>query len=280
MKKLLGVVALAVAGTGCQLNKTTDKVSVETSAPAELAANTAVDTLSVAMLKGYDLSPVLRTLPADPNTIVEPMNGFFGTDHYRIELVVTDVKRDPQQPARYLLRGKDRYKGRVIPFAGTIELTRVQRQPISLKGALEAAYTALGHFKLMEDATYPKAGTFQGLVAVDWAVEKSGEVRQFTPSVRIPHSEGRIREFEPSTKTPTLGGGILYEGTWTSATGQMKPAVWAADLLAYHGPQVLSDFAVGGRMLSVNPKYAKLGWNEYWQNDEWWADSPQPSLNL
>nr|GFC21342.1 hypothetical protein [Tanacetum cinerariifolium] len=70
---------------------------------------------------------------------------------------------------------------------------------------------------------------------------------------RIPGSVALIREYEPSTKTPTRGGGILYEGTWTSATGQTKPAVWAADLLTYHGPQILSDFVVGGRMLDVNP---------------------------
>ena len=84
MKKLLGVVALAVVGTCCHLNKTADKSSVETSAAAVQVTNAAADTLSVAMLKAYDLSPVLCTLSADPYTIVEPMNGFFGTGHYRI----------------------------------------------------------------------------------------------------------------------------------------------------------------------------------------------------
>lgn len=286
MKTLLEVLALAAAAAiaGCQPPlKAIDGALIEekVSAAAQAASLAAADTLPIALLKRYDLSPMLRTLPADSDDSVEPMNGFFGADHHRIELVVTNVRRDSQQPTRYVLRGKYHYKKRVTPFAGIVELTRVQRQPDSLRGTIQAAYTATGRFKLKE-ITQAKAGTFQGRLAVDWAVRENGELMQHTLSVRIPNSDGiaRIREDEPSTKTPTLGGGILYEGTWTSATGQTVPVMWAADLLAYHGPQILSDFVVGGRMLNVNPKYAKLGWNEYWQNDEWWADSPPPKLTL
>jgi hypothetical protein len=43
---------------------------------------------------------------------------------------------------------------------------------------------------------------------------------------------------------------------------------------------IVPDFNIGERGFMLNPKYAHLGWDKYWQNDEWWADSPQPSLNL
>ena len=45
-------------------------------------------------------------------------------------------------------------------------------------------------------------------------------------------------------------------------------------------PSLIKDFGIGDRGAQVNPKYAKLGWNELWENDEWWADSPKPKLSL
>jgi hypothetical protein len=275
MKKLIGILALAAA-TSCHSNLTVaDKALVGAAAP--VAKSAAADTLPVTMLRGCDLSSVLRTLPDNPDDATAPMNGFLGADHQRIEVVVSEVHRDPHQPARYWLRGQDRYKGCINSFAGSVDLTQVQHQGDKLNGTLKAAYTATGRFELSEKAAQAAAGTFQGRIAIDWAVTEDGKLMQHTLNIRIP---GSIREYEPSTKTPTRGGGILYEGTWTSATGQTKPMVWAADLLAYHGPQILSDFVVGGRMLDVNPKYAKLGWNEYYTNDEWWAASPKPRLCL
>ena len=43
---------------------------------------------------------------------------------------------------------------------------------------------------------------------------------------------------------------------------------------------VLGDFDIGGRMATVNPKYRHYGWTEYFENDEWWAESPKPALHL
>jgi hypothetical protein len=74
--------------------------------------------------------------------------------------------------------------------------------------------------------------------------------------------------------TPSLGAGVLYTGTWTSNAGQVKPATWVVNILSYVGPQVFSDFIIGERDRDINPKYARLGWNGYWENEEWWSSAP------
>ena len=29
---------------------------------------------------------------------------------------------------------------------------------------------------------------------------------------------------------------------------------------------------IGARDAHINPRYARVGWNTYWQNDEWWVE--------
>ena len=73
---------------------------------------------------------------------------------------------------------------------------------------------------------------------------------------------------------------FAFEGTWTEAsTGKTQRVLWANEF-APVANAVLGDFDIGGRMATVNPKYRKYGWTEYFQNDEWWADSPKPALSL
>lgn len=45
-------------------------------------------------------------------------------------------------------------------------------------------------------------------------------------------------------------------------------------------PQALKSLRLGDRSEEINPNLAKLGWNEAWENDEWWATSPKSSLSL
>jgi hypothetical protein len=40
----------------------------------------------------------------------------------------------------------------------------------------------------------------------------------------------------------------------------------------YFQQDIFRDFIIGERDMDFNPKYAKLGWNSYWENEEWWAE--------
>ena len=63
------------------------------------------------------------------------------------------------------------------------------------------------------------------------------------------------------------------------STGQVK-SFTVAPWVSAVAPDVFKDFMLDERMGEINPKYAKLGWKEFWTNDEWWADSPKPKLTL
>jgi hypothetical protein len=62
-------------------------------------------------------------------------------------------------------------------------------------------------------------------------------------------------------------------------TGQVKSFIVSPDVAAV-APFVFKDFMLDERMGQINPKYAKLGWNEFWSNEEWWADSPKLGLSI
>lgn len=235
-------------------------VSQRPARPAQLTVAAPADT--AAFLRRYDLAAILQNRVGQPEGQVQAMNGFYGPDHYRLEVALTTLERDPQYPNHYLVRGKDRYKGVVTPLTGSVTLTRVQVHKFMAtdadgKPVPTASYAVLGTYELREDPATRGAGIFRGQVAVDMSLYEEKPVSEST------------------SDSVSRGGMTTYSGTWTSlATRQQKAAIWVANLFTYRGPQIASDFFIGERDPSINPKYAKLGWNKYWENDEWWVDLP------
>ncbi|MBF9140981.1 hypothetical protein [Hymenobacter properus] len=297
MKATNWVLALAMAGNAACQHQTPPTAAVEGATAAPLAAASAPevaplpkpsatepkDTLTPEMLQAlqrYDFSPLLQTVTGKDSVASSHVhNGFFGPDHYRIEVVFTEVRRDSAQPALYHLRGQDRYKSVVTPFAGTFTVTQLADQaPYSAARVAMAKrdgyelrndpnlYSALGKFELREDSTRRGAGVFRGRVAFDWQLLESG-------SLVLSSRDG---------KGSTQGGDVKFEGTWThAATHRTYPVVWVENIFTYAGARnVLKDFFIGERDPDFNPKYAKLGWNSYWENDEWWAKPTKPALSL
>jgi hypothetical protein len=73
--------------------------------------------------------------------------------------------------------------------------------------------------------------------------------------------------------TPNRGSGIRYDGIWKSyKTGKTKPVIWAKDIFRFAN-DILKDFSVGEREVEINPIYRNLGWDDYWENMEWWVDT-------
>jgi hypothetical protein len=118
-------------------------------------------------------------------------------------------------------------------------------------------YTAVGRFVLREDSTRKNAGVFQGSAALDVYL----------------HPKRGLQLISRSGRTLTRNGEAKFEGTWTPyGAASPKPVVWVENIFGY-GPQVFNNFTIGERDPDFNPKYAKLGWNTYWTNDEWWTES-------
>jgi hypothetical protein len=223
-----------------------------------------------AVLQAADLAPLF--LPgADADSPEESaagqaMNGFFGAEHRRIELVFLQVTRDAANPGLYHVQGKDRFKKRITPFEGTLQLQHVK--PLKpLEGNpnedLLKAYAATGQFELRETGAGSGLGVFRGRVALDFGLTDSNKA--------VLAFWGFDKE-----STAAKGAGSRFEGQWTSQrTGEQKPVLWADGAGLFDIAQdIFADFNVGERGPAINPKYARLGWENYWENDEWWAETP------
>lgn len=189
------------------------------------------------------------------------LNGCFGYDEQRLEFVFTTVQPDAHSPGRYRVAGKFRCYGDITPFRGSIEVQQVQRLPTDVAvydnhGLSEVpTYCATGCFALQATSRQGLGGRFTGRLALDF---------QLTPSRRAVLMENTAN---PATRN----GGLLFEGSWADGPGpDTTPAVWKQGIAVTR--QVLSRFEIGSRDVEINPKYARVGWNNFWKNEEWWVE--------
>ena len=231
---------------------------------------TAADTLTRPMrqlLSRYDLSKLWQGDTEERRTN-PTMEGFFGPDHYRFALVFNEVKRDEQHPEVYHVRGKCRYRKNIRLFSGFLTVQTVKdlaRGNFFLTGpgqdlpdtATAVTYTARARMHLTEEIS-ANSGVFEGESILDFYTNSAPTpIGYVTGSLGIDES------------MPAMGSGSLLRGKRRNVTTrQVKSFVVSTD-----------DFGVGDRGGQVNPKYAKLGWSEMWENNEWWAD-PAPVAHL
>ncbi len=216
------------------------------------------------LLRSFDLGPVLY----DSDSLDQYSNrfdGFFGADRYRIEIYWNSVKRDSIQHHLYYISGKTRFKGKINDYTGTLSIDSVYRfndpniaDRYYEEGALqnEELFEFTGRIRLNEDSLQKGSGIFDGKIVID--VAKSKKENSF------------LWFYTPETKT--LGSGFKADGIWTShQTGARKSFVFARDLFIFAN-NILADFSYGEREVEINPKYRHLGWQDFWEMNEWWAD--------
>ncbi len=190
-------------------------------------------------------------------------NGFYGADHYRIEMHFASVTRDSIRPDQLHVTGKSRYKKNITPFSGTITIDSLATLHLikrpgdpDVELGNERRYLAVGHFTLREDSLVSGSGQFAGKVAMDFTIDQEGDL-----------------SFDYFFNTPTRHGGFLFEGEWRSyQTGKTKPVLWADNFFAV-AQGVLENFNIGERDVEINPKYRHLGWDTYWSDEEWWNEA-------
>lgn len=235
--------------------------SSPTSAATPLAAPGAVLTNAArqALLAHTNLGRLWQHQPQSGTEDV--LNGCFGYDGRRLEVVFTSVQPDAKSPGRYLVAGKFRCYGDVTPFRGSIELQQVQRLPAEVKvykdyePSTEPTYCATGGFALQATSRHGLGGQFSGRVALDFQISRSN----------------RAILIENTTNPTTRNGGLLFDGSWREdAAGETVPAVWKQGIAVTR--QILTRFEIGERDSHINPKYARVGWNSFWKNDEWWVE--------
>jgi hypothetical protein len=204
-----------------------------------------------------------------------PNNGFFGKDNYRIEFIINDVKRDSFNVNIYHVKGKNRHKNIITNFTGEVKLLGVSTfsdpnlDSIAYHNMnIEELYALTGEFTLREDATSKYSGTFQGKFTSELM-----KTRETDPQYC------RHESWFYSENLPSQGAGYRYEGTWTSYndTNDTKSVLWASDFFRIAN-NILKDFSYGEREVNINPEYRNLGWQELWEENEWWAETPKKEL--
>ncbi|MFD2720572.1 hypothetical protein ACFST9_17760 [Hymenobacter monticola] len=234
----------------------------KTVAPAALAAPGVVlsNAARTALLARAQLGKLWQHRPQ--NGTEDVLNGCYGYDGRRIEFVFTTVQADAHSPGRYLVAGKFRCYGDVTPFRGSVEVQQVQR--LSNEQAAYSAddenktptYCATGSFALRSTTHHGLGGEFNGRVALDFKLQA-----------------GNRAELATYTSNPaTRNGGLLFDGQWREdATSETAvPVLWKQDIAVTR--QVLTRFGLGDRSGSINAKYARVGWNNFWSNEEWWVE--------
>jgi hypothetical protein len=195
-----------------------------------------------------------------------PVNGFYGDDRYRIEFLFTEVKQDEQDPTLFYIKGKNRHKKVISLFEGKMKLIQLRSftdpnidvEEVGEMG-LNENYAAEGIFELNEtDKTSPYSGFFKGTVKMEFSLQDDGVASLWY------YSQG----------LPSGGAGYRFDGNWASFTKPdvLKPVLWAADIFRI-GNDILKDFSVGERDVEINEAYRNLGWDNFWENDEWWTET-------
>ena len=255
------------------------------------------DTLSGPMrqlLSENDLSELwqgaIKERQQDPT-----LQGFFGPDHYRFALAFTNVVRDNQHPEIYHVRGKCRYRKNIRPFEGTLTVRQIMDldapwdydeftlpQQDSMLTEAAAADSNMARYERARQLSHPYTLRaelqMQEKIAENSGVFLGEAILNFY--VTSPHRLGLISAPFVTKGTPANGSALLLHGSRRNLTTQQVKSFVVSDDVFAAAPEVYKDFGIGDRGGEINPKYARLGWNELWENDEWWADSPKPKLSL
>jgi hypothetical protein len=240
--------------------------------PAATGAAPASDV--VAFLKANNLAPLWQAdFGRQGNSSARPtiLDGFYGDEYRHIAFIFERVVRDATQPYVFRVQGKTRYKKDITAFDGTITVDGIKPLTVflDLDSATQASarsYTATARFELREDPTATGAGTYRGTALMDF--------------YRLDFGKLDLAETLPDNELPTGGGGLLFRGQWHSNHTKRQQAVAFATYTQAVLPDTMTDFYLGDRGESINPKYARLDWSEAWENEEWWAKSPKPTLSL
>lgn len=276
MKALTWIPLLALAITACQPQTDATAAKAASAAPTATVAKPSVPGQPAAsavspLLQQVDLSYAWSNATAEANGN-PTMEGFYGPDHYRISFYFSKVRRDSLHPEQYHIWGINRYKKVITPFEGTCTITRVAALPDTAEmenSSKLRAYTAFAEYTLREDPKTKGAGVYSGKAMLDFCVNARNQARQAT-----------FNGIDLGLDNPTKGSGLLFQGVWrNNRTGQQKPASWSSNFLVIV-PEALEKIGLGSRGDTVYPELAKYGWNEWYENDEWWAASPKPSLSL
>lgn len=185
-------------------------------------------------------------------------NGVYGDDYWRIEFYLSDIEQDNADLLTYRVKGKDRHKGNVTPFEGTITIRKATRYaiPHPMSEAV-SPINIVADYHFVEDPKSKFSGTFTGVFRSDFVYKPDAP-----------------DEYSLDTEGDDGYMNNTFVGVWTSKSGKQKKCIWGLERLPY-----TEDWDEGAGEISVNEKYVKNGWQSYMKQlnsgkpgkkDAWW----------
>lgn len=275
---ILKITFLSIIIWQCQPNKPQVSVTPDVVTLARQTHKEAVDTLRVDTTAAIVPSVHKSLSLAESKALIDtanlatlfvggwPDNGFYGPDNYRIEFIITKMEKSAKDPFIYFVEGKNKFKKTISTFKGSMviqtitEFTDPNLDTTEIEGMnILKTYSMSGTFRFNEDSTLNTSGLFAGTFKADFSktTDRGLELWFFTDD------------------TPARGSGYRFDGNWTSYkdANQTKPVLWSRDLFRFAN-DILENFSYGERDIEINPKYRSLGWDNFWEGDEWWNETP------
>jgi hypothetical protein len=185
--------------------------------------------------------------------------GFIGDDYRRLRIKIVSAVKHPSRPNTYTVTGKSMVKNVIRPFSGTISVTnaRVYKHPRvgvddEYKGKVKENGVIVGKYHFFEDPKATNTGSFDGIFATYWYVDRTGRLRYDDIEA---FADGYLNN--------------QFAGTWTSYSSKaIKVANWGDHRIPLSG-----DLDSGAGEFSPVDKYLPYGWQSYrdayFSNDKW-----------
>ncbi|TAM83550.1 MAG: hypothetical protein EPN47_05415 [Acidobacteria bacterium] len=211
-----------------------------------------------AFVAKYDVSQLWTTAGA---------LGFIGAGYQRLQVHFLSMKKDPNDPAVYLVVGKTLVRNRVREFKGKIVIETVVEFPAqddgcerSVKGLTEGVIT--GRYLFKENPKQTSTGIFEGKLTTGFYTDK-----------------GRILHYDDLWACSDSYNNNQFVGIWKSYRSKIvEKCNWGDDRIPHSG-----DLDVGAGEFWPNDKYIKNGWqglkaeletewktNKEVKEKEWW----------
>lgn len=199
-------------------------------------------------------------LSKDWTTENSSLDGFIGSNYYRIFFHLSSIKKDPVKKNLYHVIGKDKLRNNICDFNGTLTLLKAYKYYFS--DSTEPYILVIGEYVLYEDNTKAHSGIFKG------------SMRSF---YRYDTNKKTITMSESEDEGGRKSKAFTFVGTWKEYNStKYKQCIWGADRFPY-----ASNFDVGCCCgMSISEIYRKYGWETWGETnkkgqllddlDKWW----------
>jgi hypothetical protein len=197
---------------------------------------------------------IIKYLKYDISTLLLPKSeflGYIGTDYKRIRIYYNSISKDNKKPEIYNVKGTSLVGKNRCDFEGRIVIKQFREYENMHFGCddehknagFKAQGLLIGEYQFKENQNQKHSGKFEGIVTVFWLVDKSNNIK--------------IDDIEASYSDNYCNN--QYVGTWEAyEKGISKTCNWGELRIPFSG-----DLDIGAAYFSPNPKYYKLGWEDF-----------------